>query len=162
MKLTGATLPDDVVRRVTERRGTAHCFADLDPRRTALVVVDLQHAFMNDAVGHAVVPAARDIVPAVNRLAAAVRQSGGGVFWIQMTHDDKTAIEWSVAYDIATPAMRAKRIAALTEGSLGHQLWPTLDVQPEDEKVLKYRFSAFMPGTCDLPERCGPAASTRC
>jgi len=80
MKLTGATLPDDVVQRVTERRGIAHCFADLDPRRTALVVVDLQHAFMNDAVGHAVVPAAQDIVPAVNRLAAAVRQSGGGVF----------------------------------------------------------------------------------
>jgi ureidoacrylate peracid hydrolase len=153
MKLAGATLPDDVVERVTERRGAAHCFADLDPQRTALVVVDLQHAFMNDAVGHAVVPAARDIVPAVNRLALAVRQSGGGVFWIQMTHDEKTAVDWSVAYDIATPAMRAKRIAALTEGSLGHQLWPTLDVQPEDEKILKYRFSAFMPGTSDLPAR---------
>ena len=153
MKLTGATLPDDVVERVVQRRGTAHCYADLDPLKTALVVVDLQHAFMNEAVGHAVVPSARDIVPAVNRLAAAVRQSGGGVFWIQMTHDDKTAIDWSVAYDIATPAMRAKRVAALTEGSLGHQLWPTLDVKPEDEIVLKYRFSAFMPGTCDLAER---------
>jgi ureidoacrylate peracid hydrolase len=153
MKLTGAALPEDVVRRVIERRGTPHCFADLDPVRTALVVVDLQHAFMNDAVGHAVVPAARDIVPAVNRLAAAVRATGGGVFWIQMTHDAKTEIDWSVAYDIATPAMRQKRIAALTEGGLGHQLWPTLDVRPEDEKVLKYRFSAFMPGTCDLPER---------
>ena len=153
MKLTGATLPDDVVERVVQRRGTAHCYADLDPLKTALVVVDLQHAFMNEAVGHAVVPSARDIVPAVNRLAAAVRQSGGGVFWIQMTHDDKTAVDWSVAYDIATPAMRAKRVAALTEGSLGHQLWPTLDVKPEDEIVLKYRFSAFMPGTCDLAER---------
>jgi ureidoacrylate peracid hydrolase len=153
MKLTGATIPDDVVERVIQRRGTAHCYADLDPRKTALVVVDLQHAFMNDTVGHAVVPSARDIVPAVNRLAAAVRQSGGGVFWIQMTHDAKTEIDWSVAYDIATPAMRAKRIAALTEGSLGHQLWPTLDVQPEDGKILKYRFSAFMPGTCDLPDR---------
>jgi len=153
MKLIGATLPDDVVERVIQRRGTAHCYADLDPLKTALVVVDLQHAFMNDAVGHAVVPSARDIVPAVNRLAAAVRQSGGGVFWIQMTHDDKTAVDWSVAYDIATPAMRVKRIAALTEGSLGHQLWPTLDVKPEDEVVLKYRFSAFMPGTCDLADR---------
>ena len=153
MKLTGATLPDDVVERVVQRRGAAHCYADLDPLKTALVVVDLQHAFMNDAVGHAVVPSARDIVPAVNRLAAAVRQSGGGVFWIQMTHDDKTETDWSVAYDIATPAMRAKRIAALIEGSLGHQLWPTLDVKPEDEIVLKYRFSAFMPGTCDLADR---------
>src|SRR5438874_13389352 len=75
MKLNGATIPDEIVRRVVERRGTEHCFAELDPARTALVVIDLQHAFMNEAVGHAVVPAARDIVPAVNRLAAAVRQT---------------------------------------------------------------------------------------
>jgi hypothetical protein len=32
-----------------------------------------------------VVPSARDSVPAVNRLAAAVRHNGGGVFWVQMT-----------------------------------------------------------------------------
>jgi ureidoacrylate peracid hydrolase len=153
MKLNGTTIPDDVVARVTERRGIAHCYAELNPRKTALVVVDLQHAFMTDGIGHAVVPAARDIVPAVNRLAAAVRRTGGGVFWIKMTHDDQTEIEWSVAYDIATPAARQKRIAALTEGSQGHDLWPTLEVRPEDETVLKYRFSAFMPGTSTLPDR---------
>jgi nicotinamidase-related amidase len=34
----------------------AHPHADLDPKRTALVVVDLQNAFMADAVGHAVCP----------------------------------------------------------------------------------------------------------
>jgi ureidoacrylate peracid hydrolase len=153
MKLNGATIPDDVVERVIERRGTAHCYAELDPRKTALVVVDLQHAYMTDGVGHAVVPAARDIVPAVNRLAATVRRSGGGVFWIKMTHDDQTEIDWSVAYDMTTPAARQKRIAALTAGSRGHELWPTLDVRPEDETVLKYRFSAFMPGTSALPDR---------
>ena len=89
MRLNGTTIPDFVVQRVIARRGNEHCFAELDPTRTALVVIDLQHAFMNDAVGHAVVPAARDIVPAVNRLAAAVREAGGGVFWIKMTHDDR-------------------------------------------------------------------------
>jgi len=153
MKLTGATIPDDIVARVVERRGAEHCFAELDPRKTALVVIDLQHAFMNDAVGHAVCPAARDIVPAVNRLAAAVRQSGGGVFWVQMTHDERCLEEWSTAFAIATPAARAKRIAALSEGGLGHQLWPELEVKPEDEIVKKYRYSGFLPGTSDLPER---------
>ena len=73
-----------IVQRVVARRGAEHCFANLDPARTALVVIDLQHVFMNEAVGHAVVPAARDIVPAVNRLAAVVRETGGGVFWIKM------------------------------------------------------------------------------
>jgi ureidoacrylate peracid hydrolase len=153
MKLNGTTIPDSIVRRVIEFRGSEHSFADLDPARTALVVVDLQHAFMNEAVGFAPVPAARDIVPAVNRLAAAVRETGGGVFWIKMTHDERCFDDWSVAYQLPTPQFRDKRIAALTEGTLGHELWPELDVQPEDEIVKKYRYSAFMPGTSELPNR---------
>jgi ureidoacrylate peracid hydrolase len=80
MKLKGATIPDAIVERVIARRGAEHCFADLDPARTALVVIDLQHAFMTDGVGHAVCPAARDIVPAVNRLAVAVRGRGAVSF----------------------------------------------------------------------------------
>ena len=153
MKLNGTTIPDAIVERVVARRGSEHCFADLDPAHTALVVIDLQHAFMTDGVGHAVCPAARDIVPAVNRLAAAVREAGGGVFWIQMTHDQRCLDEWSVAHEMASPEMREKRIAALSEGTLGHQLWPDLDLRAQDEIVKKYRYSAFMPGTSELPER---------
>ncbi len=153
MKLNGATIPDVIVERVVARRGAEHSFADLDPRRTALVVIDLQHAFMNDAVGFAVVPAARDIVPAVNRLAAALRAAGGGVFWIKMTHDERCLDDWSVAYELPTQEFREKRIAALSEGTLGQELWPDLEVRPEDEIVRKYRYSAFMPGTSELPER---------
>jgi len=153
MKLNGAIIPDAIVQRVIRRRGVEHSFADLKPARTALVVIDLQHAFMNDAVGFAAVPAARDIVPAVNRLAAAVRENGGGVFWIKMTHDERCFADWSVAYELPTPEFRARRIAALSEGTLGHELWPELDVRPEDEVVKKYRYSAFMPGTSDLPDR---------
>jgi len=153
MKLNGTTIPDFVVERVVARRGAEHSFAALDPARTALIVIDLQHAFMNDAVGHAVVPAARDIVPAVNRLAAAVRETEGGVFWIKMTHNDRCLEDWSVAFELATPTMREKRITALTEGTLGHELWPELDVRPQDEIVTKYRYSAFMPGSSELLDR---------
>ncbi|MGA8382780.1 MAG: cysteine hydrolase [Stellaceae bacterium] len=153
MKLQGATISDTIVERVVARRGAEHSFAELDPARTALVVIDLQHAFMNEAVGHAVCPAARDIVPAVNRLAAALRETGGGVFWVRMTHDQRSLDEWSVAHEMASPAMREKRVAALSEGGLGHQLWPDLEIRPQDEIVNKFRYSAFLPGTSDLPER---------
>jgi ureidoacrylate peracid hydrolase len=153
MKLNGATIPDVIVERVIARRGSEHSYADLDPRRTALVVIDLQHAFMNDSIGFAVIPSARDIVPAVNRLAAAVRETGGGVFWIKMTHDARCLDDWSIAYELPTQEYRERRIAALSEGTPGHDLWPDLEVRPEDEIVLKYRYSAFMPGTSELPQR---------
>ena len=146
-------VPDHITARVVARCGTPHPFADLDPRRTALVVVDLQNAFMDDAVGHAVCPMARDIVPDVNRLAAAVRASGGGVFWIMNTFDARASAEWSVSHAMLTPAARARREAAMSEGSKGQELWPDLDVRPEDEIVRKYRFSAFLPGASDLPYR---------
>ena len=41
MKLKGTVIPEEIVERVIERRGSEHCFADLDPARTALVVIDL-------------------------------------------------------------------------------------------------------------------------
>ena len=151
--MNGVTFPPSIIERVVARRGTEHIFADLDPKRTALVVVDLQNAFMDDEVGHAVCPAARDIVPAVNRLAAATRASGGAVFWIKNTFDETCLTEWSVMQDISTPEGRAKRAAAMSENTKGHELWPTLDVRPEDEIVKKYRFSAFLPGASDLPAR---------
>ena len=146
-------VPDGVTARVVARCGVEHPHADLDPRRTALIVVDLQNAFMDDEVGHAVCPMARDIVPNVNRLASVVRGAGGGVFWIKNTFDERSVYEWSHAHAMLTPASRDRRIAAMSEGTKGQELWPELDVRPEDEIVRKYRFSAFMPGTCDLPYR---------
>jgi nicotinamidase-related amidase len=151
--MNGVTFPPSIVQRVVARRGTEHIFSDLDPKHTALVVIDLQNAFMDDDVGHAVCPAARDIVPAVNLLAGATRASGGAVFWVKNTFDARCLIEWSVMQAMATPAMREKRAAAMSEGTKGHDLWPTLDVRPEDEIVKKFRFSAFLPGASELPAR---------
>ncbi len=150
--MNGVNLPQSVVDRVVARRGTPHPFDILDPSRTALVVVDMQNGFMDDAVGHAVCPAARDIVPEVNRLAAATRRSGGGVFWIKNTFNADSAREWSVMQDMATPEGR-RRAASMSEGTPGHALWPALEVRPEDEVLPKYRYSAFLPGASDLPGR---------
>jgi nicotinamidase-related amidase len=151
--MNGFEIPAEVLSRTKERRGHEHPFADLDPVRTALVVVDMQNGFMDDEVGHAVCPMAREIVPNVNRLAVAVRSSGGGVFWVKNTFNARTAREWSVLEEMATPERRAKRAASMSEGTKGHALWPLLDVRPEDEIVQKYRFSAFLPGASNLHER---------
>lgn len=146
-------IPASAVARKIARHGTPHPFADLDPTRTALVVIDLQNGFMMPGVGHAVCDMAREIVPDVNRLAAALRTAGGKVFWIRNTHDESCLQSWSVLNDYTTPEHTQRRIASMSEGTLGHQLWDGLDVSPEDETVLKYRYSAFLQGSSDLPER---------
>ena len=146
-------IPEHMTARVVARCGVAHPFAELVARHTALIVVDLQNAFMDEAVGHAVCPMAREIVPEVNRLAGAMRSAGGGVFWIMNTFDERASIEWSASHAMLTPTARARREAAMSEGSKGQELWPELDVRPEDEIVRKYRFSAFLPGASDLPYR---------
>ncbi len=153
MTMNWFNAPDSIVQRVVARTGVEHPHADLAPKRTALVVVDLQNAFMDEEVGHAVCPMAREIVPNVNRLASVVRGVGGGVFWIKNTFDDRSSFDWSNAQEMLTPAARNRRIEAMSEGSKGQELWPELDVRPEDEIVRKYRFSAFLPGTCELPYR---------
>jgi ureidoacrylate peracid hydrolase len=142
-------IPQWATERVVERHGTAHPYADLDPARTALVVVDMQNGFMVEGVAHALCKMAVEIVPNVNRLAAAVRRTGGKVVWIRNTYDPT----WLTMQAKVRPEKVAKRIESMTEGSVGHQLYPALDVQPADTTVQKYRFSAFLPESSDLAVR---------
>ncbi|MBN8963870.1 MAG: isochorismatase family protein, partial [Rhizobiales bacterium] len=83
-------IPQSVIDRVVARRGREHIFDDLDPAKTALVVVDLQNGFMSPDVAHAPCLMAQQIVPNVNRLAQAVRATGGTVIWIQTAYTDET------------------------------------------------------------------------
>jgi ureidoacrylate peracid hydrolase len=146
------SIPQSVIDRVIAKRGREHVFDDLSPARTALVVVDMQNAFMLPGVAHALCPMAEKIVPNINRLAQAVRDTGGTVAWIKTTFTDDVLKVWSVYYQMATPEAGRKRIAALTADSKGHELWPTLDVQPGDLTVEKNRFSAFIQGSSNLAE----------
>ena len=144
------SIPKSVIDRVIERRGREHVYGDLDPKRSALVVVDMQNAFMLPGVAHSLCPMAKTIVPNVNRLARTVRATGGTVFWIKTTFTEEALRSWSTYFEMARPERVAKRIEALTAGSIGHQLWSGLDVQSQDPIVEKNRFSAFIQGSSDL------------
>jgi len=143
-------IPKSVIDRVIERRGREHVYDDLDPAKSALVVVDMQNAFMLPGVAHSLCPMAEKIVPNINRLAKAVRETGGTVFWIKTTFTQEALRSWSTYFAMVSPARVAKRIEALTADSLGHQLWGGLDVRPQDPIVEKNRFSAFIQGSSDL------------
>jgi ureidoacrylate peracid hydrolase len=144
------SIPQSVVDRVIARRGREHVHDNLDPRKTALVVVDMQNAFMLSGVAHSLCPMAQEIVPNINRLAQAVRETGGAVVWIKTTFTDETLRSWSTYYEISRPEQNAKRAEALAAGSKGHELWSGLDARPSDLVVEKKRFSAFIQGSSNL------------
>ena len=143
-------IPHYIIDRVTKARGKLHAFDQLSGPATALLVVDLQNVFMLPPYPTEV-PLAREIVPSVNKLAAATRAAGGAVVWIQMTHTEQDKKTWSVFYeDVTKTAIRGDKLKGLIRGSHGQALYETLDVKPQDLKLEKSRFSAFIQGSSDL------------
>ena len=145
-------IPQSVVDRVVKRHGREHVHEDFDPAKTALVVVDMQNAFMLPGVAHSPCLMAQEIVPNINRLAQGVRETGGTVVWIQTLYTDDTLENWSSLYDMLGVQGTAKRARALAGGSKGYELWPDLEVKPEDLIVVKNRYSAFIQGSSNLEQ----------
>jgi ureidoacrylate peracid hydrolase len=143
-------IPQAAIDRVLRRRDTLHVFNDIEPSRAAHIVIDLQNGFM--APGQpAEIPMARDIVPNVNRISAALREAGGHVVYVQNTIDATARQAWSNWFTYMSGEKRAEQInAAFADGSHGHSLWAGLEVLPSDLKVNKSRFGAFVPGSSDL------------
>ena len=143
-------IPQAAIDRVLKRRDSLHVFTDIDPARTAHVIVDLQNGFMAEGQP-AEIPAAREIIPNVNRISAALRDAGGLVVYIQNTIDAAAKEAWSNWFTFMSGAKRKEAMeAAFADGSHGHSLWPGLAVLPGDIKVKKNRFGAFVPGSSDL------------
>ncbi len=146
------TIPQEIVHRMMTRRGHLHLFESLVPTRTALVVIDMQCAFLEPGAPSET-PMAREIVPQINRLAQALRAQGGVVAFAQGSFQAHGPHAWPLFFDYMVNAQYAKSILdALTPGRPGHALWPDLDVQAQDLRVRKNRYSAFFPGACELPE----------
>lgn len=147
-------LPEALVARAVARRGRLEVFDAIDPRRTALLVIDMQRAWTRPE-GPMHTPTTWGIVPTVNRLAAALRARGGRVVWVQHSNaPPDSPLYWATYYDhFVAPARRATSLATLSPGSALHELEPALDARPEDQRLLKYRFSAFTGNPSDPESR---------
>jgi len=142
-------ITENVKERVIKRQGRLHAIESLVPERTALLVVDMQNYFMADGeLGCC--PAARDIVPNVNRIAGALREAGGHVFWIQNAAPPETLKSWANLHALYSKENRETRLKRLAKGSTGHALWSDLDIAPQDTRVEKTRYSAFIRGASDI------------
>ncbi|AHE54877.1 cysteine hydrolase family protein [Sphingomonas sanxanigenens] len=126
-----------------ERGRGLNAFDRIIPGRTALVVIDMQRAFVaeGEVFGNA---NARAIVAPVNRLAAAARAAGLPVIWTRQTVSDQPPLampDWQ--YDRSNPHV-ARAIAALRGGAVPHALHADMKTATSDMILDKYRYGAFI------------------
>ncbi len=129
-------------RWAVERGRPLNDFPALEPGPTALVVIDMQAAFVaeGEVFGN---PHARDIVGNVNAVARAFRAAGAPVIWTRQTHTHSgpaAPAPWH--YDETDPGV-ARAVAALQAGAPGHALYREMDARPADLVLDKHRYGAF-------------------
>jgi nicotinamidase-related amidase len=79
----------------------------------------------------------------VNVLSAAMRARGAPVIWTRQTHTLEPGFappDWQ--YDVSNADVAAG-VAALAAQALGHEIYPAMQVAPEDVVIDKYRYGAF-------------------
>jgi len=141
--------PQSVKDRVVRRQGKLYSHETIDAARTALVVVDMQNYFVAEGFA-AEVPAARGIVPNINRMAKALRAAGGTVVWIQTTATGALEHWGNHHTHMLTPDRVEKRLTQLNEGHEGFKVYPKLEALPTDLRVKKIKYSAFIQGSSDI------------
>jgi len=140
---------DFVKERLLKIRGDLRIFKDLDPASTALVIIDMQNAFVAEG-GPIEVPAARGIVEPINRMAQACRELGVPVIWIR-SHHPRNGGDWRHFFDhFVRPERREAAAAHLSADAHGSQFFPAMDIAEEDYIVIKNRYSCFIPGSSSL------------
>ncbi len=138
-----------IIERVIARRGKLHWFDHLDPRATALVVIDMQETFCAPGAP-AEVAASRDIVPAINDVARRLRALGGQVIYVLHANAHVGArSDWSLFFDhVVADEVRARTIESLSPGR--QKVWRDLAQDERDLVVLKNRYSALISGSSNL------------
>jgi ureidoacrylate peracid hydrolase len=144
--------PAKAFERVIARRGRGHIYDDLDPRKTALVVVDMQNAFTGRRWRIRSARWRRRSCHISISWRAPCVQLAAPWLWIVTTFTEEALTSWSTYFHMAGKQQTQRRIAALSAGAKGHELWARLDVQPGDPVVEKNRFSAFIQGSSKLVE----------
>jgi ureidoacrylate peracid hydrolase len=140
-------MPAYVIERVLAKRGRLNVFDRFDPRKTALLVIDMQNFYVGE------IPSVLAIIPNINRLAARVRELGGLVVWVGMSAGQDGESRWHVYHDnFFTPERGANHRDQLSPGHPGHEFHRDLAIEPQDPIVHKSRFSPFIAGASNIQD----------
>jgi len=143
------SIRQEIIDRVVARRGRLHWFDTLDPKRTALVVIDMQGTFCAPG-SPAEVAVSRAIVDPINLLTRRLRQLGVPVIWVlhANTHSNGKS-DWEVFFNhVVADDVRIRTIESLAPGR--QTVWSGLEQGNDDITIIKNRYSALVPGASSL------------
>jgi nicotinamidase-related amidase len=121
---------------------------DIVPEKTALVVIDMQNAFVHEK-GLFYIPGGAALIPKINDVVRLSRERGILVNWIVRHPYRRDGLDIGQEQDFF-PAMVGNP-TGLTEDGWGVQLCPELDIDSgRDLIVPKIRYSALIPGSSNL------------
>lgn len=116
------------------------------PQKTALVVVDMQR-FALEKGSVSETRGARELVPRINELADMCRRLEIPVIYLcQSNRADLSDIGLLKDFKSISIENQLEHL----EGKRGVELYPGLNVVPDDYIVTKIRYSAFIPGSSNL------------
>jgi ureidoacrylate peracid hydrolase len=139
----------EIIDRVLARRGRYHWFEELDPRRTALLVIDMQELFCAPGAP-AEVPGSRDIVEPINRLTEKLRAIGVPIIWVLHANTQAGGrSDWELFFNyVVADEVKEKTLRSLAPGN--QHVWSGLTVDAADTRIIKNRYSALIAGSSGL------------
>ncbi len=144
-----SVLRPHIVERVIARRGRLRWFDQLDPKSTALVVIDMQETFCAPG-SPAEVAGSREIVAPINALARDLRALGGQVIWVLHANAHVgLRSDWELFFNhVVADEVRARTIESLAPGR--QKVWGELEQDKRDLTIFKNRYSALISGSSGL------------
>lgn len=133
------TLQRRLAKTAIHRRDRLVLYPQLDPRRTALLVIDMQEAFLGPDSA-AWVPSAGAIVAPIQTLANRMRLAGATVVFTRHT---VVADDWPRYVEVVAGGSPFHATALLGPGAPGHALFHAFEVHASDIVVNKTRFGAL-------------------
>ena len=135
-------IPLKIKERVIERRGKLNMHERINPKTTALLVIDMQNCFIIPNLSIVEVPGVEAIAPNINKLATTLRKNNGQVIWTKHRY----TTDWIAWYEnFCSEETRNKIIEDTKEGAFPGELWDGMDVQKDDKIITKNRSSALAP-----------------
>lgn len=117
------------------------------PRKTALVIVDMQNCFV-DPRGALYVDGIEKIIPNINKLTNFCRSANIKVIWVRQ-EVGRYPNDWTV-YFLLSGVKHGDQMAT-EPNAFGSKLHPSMDRRDEDYEVIKNRFSPFAPNSPSTP-----------